>query len=119
MVEAGATGVTKKKCLEAIEFGHDCCKQDRRRHPRTVVKAGKTKEQFHATAGQRRTCSTRSRQRSRGTERRVEHGEVRQDSRATSASTKQRRSPSALFPEEQKTEARKVFDASEGADFPR
>src|SRR5246500_4903654 len=46
MVEAGADGASEESVIEAIEFGHDCCKKIAAGIRELVKLAGKTKREF-------------------------------------------------------------------------
>ncbi len=46
MVESGAQQATEKEVLDAIEFGHDCCKKIGAAIRELVKKVGKTKREF-------------------------------------------------------------------------
>ena len=46
MVEAGANQVSEEKVVEAIEFGHDCCKKITAGIRELMAKAGKSKRVY-------------------------------------------------------------------------
>ena len=64
MVEAGAQQVSEEEVLDAIEFGHDCCKKIVAGIRELMKQAGKTEARVHAADARSGRSTTRSRSRS-------------------------------------------------------
>ncbi len=110
MVEAGANQASEAEVLEAIEFGHDCCKKIIAGIRQLVQKAGKTKREFTSPVTNEQMLATIS-----GAVRAElvdalntqKHGKAESHSLVDGAKQK----AVALFTEEaQQAEAVKVFD---------
>ena len=79
MVESGAQQATEAEVLDAIEFGHSCCKKIGAAIRELVKKVGKTKREFKSPELNKDSVRSDFRRRPRGTDRRDEHREVRED----------------------------------------
>jgi len=111
MVEAGANQATEAEVLDAIEFGHDCCKKIAAGIRELVAAAGKTKRTFTPAELNQQMLSTISdavRAELTDALDTQKHGKLDSYSRVDQAKQK----AIALFTEEaQQAEAAKVFDA--------
>jgi polyribonucleotide nucleotidyltransferase len=60
MVESGAQQASEAEVLDAIEFGHDCCKKIAAAIRELVKKTGKTKKASTPRRRSTRRCTIRS-----------------------------------------------------------
>jgi polyribonucleotide nucleotidyltransferase len=110
MVEAGAAQVSEEQVVEAIEFGHDCCKRIARGIRELMSKVGKTKWSYEAPKpneeiAQKIAASAREELSDALNTQKYE----KLDSYHRVKEAKKK--AVALFPEEQQPEAGKLFDA--------
>ena len=78
MVEAGAREVSEQEVLGAIEFGHECCKKIAGGIRKLMALAGKPKRAYTPPALDEALYAQVSDGGSRGSDRRVEHPEIRE-----------------------------------------
>ena len=76
MVEAGAQQATEDEVVDAIEYGHECCKKIAAGIRELVAKAGKPKRTFTPPEINKELYAQIEKPDSRGTDRRAEHQEV-------------------------------------------
>ncbi len=79
MVEAGGSGVTEEKVVDAIEFGHECCRKIIAGIRELVTKAGKPKRDLHAARDRPPAVRQNLYRSSRQPLGRDEHREVQED----------------------------------------
>jgi len=79
MVESGAQQATEAEVLDAIEFGHDCCKKIATAIRELVKKVGKTKREFKSPEMNQAAVRPDFERRPRRVNGRNEYGEVRKD----------------------------------------
>ena len=111
MVEAGAQQATEEEVLDAIEFGHDCCKKIAAGIRELVEKAGKKKWAYTPPAINKDSVRSDRNRRSARTERRAEHPEVREARKLRARSRRQEEGVEALPEEQQSPKARNCSTA--------
>jgi polyribonucleotide nucleotidyltransferase len=110
MVEAGAQQVSEERVVEAIEFGHDCCKKIVAGIRELMAKVGKTKWEYNPPAPTESIATKLSEQvRAELTDAMNTQKYAKIDSYHRIHETKKK--AVALFPEEEQPEAGKLFDA--------
>jgi polyribonucleotide nucleotidyltransferase len=110
MVEAGGSEATEAEAVEAIEFGHDCCKKIAAAIRELMRVAGKPKRDFTAPSTDAEVMakvSTAVREELTDALNTQKYGKLDSYHRIDEAKAK----ALALFPEEQQEQAGKTFDA--------
>ena len=113
MVEAGAQQVTEETVVDAIEFGHECCKKIAAAISELVAKAGKPKREVHA-AGLDQALLRPDRDQGRASELAdaLEHREVPQAGELRPRRRAEAQGRHGRLPEEQQRRSRaSCFDA--------
>ena len=111
MVEAGADSASEEEVLEAIEFGHDCCKKIAAGIRELVKLAGKPKRTFTPPPVNQDVFAKISTAVRAESERRPQYKEVRQDRELQPRASSAKEKALALFTEDaEKAEAPKVFE---------
>jgi polyribonucleotide nucleotidyltransferase len=110
MVEAGAQQVSEERVVEAIEFGHDCCKKIVAGIRELTAKVGKTKWEYNPPAPNESIANKLAEQV------RAELTDAMNTQKYTKIDSYHRiheakKKAVALFPEEEQPEAGKLFDA--------
>jgi polyribonucleotide nucleotidyltransferase len=110
MVEAGAQQVSEERVVEAIEFGHDCCKKIVAGIRELMAKVGKTKWEYNPPAPNESIANKLAEQV------RAELTDAMNTQKYTKIDSYHRiheakKKAVALFPEEEQPEAGKLFDA--------
>ena len=109
MVEAGAQQVSEEHVVEAIEFGHECCRKIVAGIRELMGKVGKTKWVYEPPKPTEAISRKIAASRARRVDRRDEYAEICRRSTVITASTKLKKKAVALFPEEEQAEAGKAF----------
>jgi polyribonucleotide nucleotidyltransferase len=110
MVEAGAQQVSEERVVEAIEFGHDCCKKIAAGIRELMAKVGKTKWVYEAPKPNEAIANKLSESfRAELTDAMNTQKYSKLDSYHRIHEAKKK--AVALFPEEEQAEAGKLFDA--------
>jgi polyribonucleotide nucleotidyltransferase len=110
MVEAGAQQVSEERVVEAIDFGHDCCKKIVAGIRELMAKVGKTKWEYNPPT------PTESIAKKLADQVRAELTDAMNTQKYTKIDSYHRiheakKKAVALFPEEEQPEAGKLFDA--------
>ena len=111
MVESGAQQATEAEVLAAIEFGHECCKKIATGHSGTGRKVRQEEDGICAAADQSAAVRPDRQDRQRRPQGRPEHPEVREAGKLRPLVAECKNKVIDPLPEEQKAEAKKLFDA--------
>ena len=111
MVESGAQQATEAEVLAAIEFGHDCCKKIAAAIRELVKKAGKTKKRVTSAGRSIRSCTIRSRSPIRAELKDAMNTQKYEKLESYARIDAVQEEGHRAFAEEQKAEAKKLFDA--------
>ena len=109
MVEAGAPGVVEEEVLDAIEFGHECCKKIVAGIRELMKQAGKPKREFTPPAARSGTVRQDREASPRRSDRRAEHREVREARKLSPRSPSSKKRVVEAAAEEQTDEADKLL----------